>query len=891
MKLTQYLKNNFSAITHQIWRQKKNGYFWAFFLPILIMLVYFIAIGAYPFGQNTIMTVDLGQQYIDFFGYFHDTILKHPTSFFYSFGKDLGGDALGIWSYYLLSPLNLLFLLVSKSHLDVAVIGVTLLKYGLMSWSFYFFSRKTTHLKTNFLLIISLSYALSGFFIANQFNLIWLDAGYLLPLVALGINDLFTKKNSNRYIFSLAAILIINYYMGYMICLFAILYFGYQASINYHTFQDLSKKIRNFIFASIAAACLAAFILLPTLFQLTQSKGTYTVKSIQPRLEYAPLKILTKFNIGAYNFDAVSQGYPNLFIPSMLLALAVLYFFSKNIAFKIRFCAFLITVFLIFSLCFEPLDLLWHGLQFPVWYPYRFSYLVIFWFLVLALEAYAQIDSYPITRLIIPGLLFISIVYSSLYYQKKISYLNFYLIVITALFFIVSLIILGGIINHYPRFNKLFPWLIGFEVIINAYVSLSRIGFISHHDYQEYLSNTEDVIQRLKRKDPDFYRIAKSFQRTNDDPMMLDYNGTDQFNSMLEPKISQLYAKLGQPQSEGDVTYGNGNLFLDALLDIKYYLDLNATSKTANNPSIFKPIGSRADVSSYGVKTKHPNVIVKENPYALALGFLVPKAVFKTELALVNPINNYNAIYQAFSWKKDAGDLFLPFHDYEEKLVNVTKKADHNWATYQKIDKQKPGKIVIKLKPQTNDPYYVSLNGNIGDQDITYQINGHPIQQNKNIHNTVVQSLFQNQQGKVNQYELQFNQKELTLYDFNFYFMASKSFLEQNNALQNQKFQVSSFRDSQIKGKIVVDRANSALFFSIPAVKGWHATVDGKSQKFQTAFGHFLALPLKRGKHEVTLNYEPPYFKIGLTISLLALMFQIGRLTLPRLFKRLKETT
>ncbi len=889
MKTIVQKHTRLGLISKKVFYQNKKSYLLAFFLPILIMLIYFIAIRAYPFGKSSIMTVDLGQQYIDFFGYFHDTILKHPSSFFYSFSKDLGGDTIGLWGYYLLSPLNLLFLFFSKPNLDVAVIIITLIKYGLMSLTFYYFNKKTTTLKNNFLLTISLSYALSGFFIANQFNLIWLDAGYILPLVALGINYIFIKKTSSLYTFSLAAILLINYYMGYMICLFSVLYFCYQASINYHTLKDLSKKIYKFIIESICAAGIAAIIILPIFFQLTQSKGTYTNKIIHIRLEYNPLKILTKFNIGAFNFDEVSQGYPNIYIPSILLALALLYFFSRKIPLKIRLTAFLITVFLFASLCFEPLDLLWHGLQFPVWYPYRFSYLVIFWLLILARDSYTKIKSFTIIQLIIPAILFVSIVYCSFYFQKKISYLNYYLIAVTALFLIISIAILGGIINNYSLSTKLFPWLICFEIVINAYVSLSMIGFISHEDYQKYLVTTGNIIKKIKHNDSKFYRIAKSFQRTNDDAMMLDFNGTDQFNSMLEPKVSHLYAKLGQPQSEGDVTYGNGNVFVDSFLGIKYYLDLKSKSSNQNNVNVYKQIGTRADVNSYGDKFNYSNIVAKENPYALSLGFLVPPTVLKNNLALVNPINNYNVIYKSFSWEKNSDSLFFPFYGYEEKKLNVKKISNSNWSTFQKINDKKPGRIIFKLKPLTDDPYYVSLNGNIGEQNIKYFINNQEIHQNSNINNTVIQSLFQNQKGKTIKYEIKFNQKEITLYDFNFYFMSTKNFLEQNASLQNKQLKISSFSSTQIIGKITVPHQNSILFLSIPAVKGWHASIDGKKQSFDTALDHFLALRLKPGSHRIQINYQPPYFKTGLTITLCSLIFQFGKMILNYKLKKYRK--
>nr|WP_253733341.1 YfhO family protein [Latilactobacillus curvatus] len=49
----------------------------------------------FPFGGQTILTVDLGQQYIDFYAFFRSTLLHHPETFFYSFAKGLGATCLG----------------------------------------------------------------------------------------------------------------------------------------------------------------------------------------------------------------------------------------------------------------------------------------------------------------------------------------------------------------------------------------------------------------------------------------------------------------------------------------------------------------------------------------------------------------------------------------------------------------------------------------------------------------------------------------------------------------------------------------------------------------------------------------------------------------------------
>ena len=47
----------------------------------------------------------------------------------------------------------------------------------------------------------------------------------LLPLIILSIENIIDKDKYLMYIFSLSLMLIANYFIGYMICLFSVLYF------------------------------------------------------------------------------------------------------------------------------------------------------------------------------------------------------------------------------------------------------------------------------------------------------------------------------------------------------------------------------------------------------------------------------------------------------------------------------------------------------------------------------------------------------------------------------------------------------------------------------------------------------------------------------------------
>lgn len=112
-----------------------------FLLPAFIMSIIFIFIGVFPFGDKTLFTIDLGQQYIDFYAEYKHTWSGHLERFIYSFNKSIGGEMTGIWAYYLMSPLNIIFLLTPFRYLDLAVTLLILIRYGLAGWSMGFYLR------------------------------------------------------------------------------------------------------------------------------------------------------------------------------------------------------------------------------------------------------------------------------------------------------------------------------------------------------------------------------------------------------------------------------------------------------------------------------------------------------------------------------------------------------------------------------------------------------------------------------------------------------------------------------------------------------------------------------------------------------------------------------
>ena len=333
---------------------KKNyPLFVGFFVPVTIMLGYFIYRGMYPFGKSSLLTVDLGQQYVDFFAAYRDTLLHDPTKIFYSFSKAIGGEMLGEFAYYLLSPFNLIFLFFKGKTLTAGIMLVTLLKYGCsglaMAWLLQKRNKKTRLVNS----ALAVTYAMMGWFVANQFNLLWLDACVFLPLIIVGFYNLMETAKPACYVLFLGFMIIINYYMAYMICIFLVLFFIWYAFDNFETPKIMLKKAAIFVGSSLLAVGVGCLTLLSTLYTLSVSKGQYMQEKISFKLEYNPIKMVSKLTMGAFNFDQLPSGQPNLFISSLALFAFGLFFFCKKIKLRSRITAFLITCFLILSMCFE----------------------------------------------------------------------------------------------------------------------------------------------------------------------------------------------------------------------------------------------------------------------------------------------------------------------------------------------------------------------------------------------------------------------------------------------------------------------------------------------------------------------------------------------------------
>ena len=127
----------------------------SFAFPCVGMLVVMLISGYIPFGKTSMLYSDMYHQYYPFFVAFRRS-LRQGQSLLYSWSIGMGVDYLGLISYYLASPLNLLSVLVPEKWLLGYFSLLMPIKLGFAGMFFSLFLQKL-YGKKDFSLAVSLT--------------------------------------------------------------------------------------------------------------------------------------------------------------------------------------------------------------------------------------------------------------------------------------------------------------------------------------------------------------------------------------------------------------------------------------------------------------------------------------------------------------------------------------------------------------------------------------------------------------------------------------------------------------------------------------------------------------------------------------------------------------
>lgn len=839
-------------------------------IATFIMLFVYFCYSSYPFGDNTVLRMDLYHQYGPLFTELYDR-LKGGESLIYSWQSGGGSAFIGNFFNYLSSPLSLLVLFFEREAVPSAISIIILVKAVLSAGSFTLYL-KLSHKKSSFVTAgFGLLYAFCGFFLAYYWNLMWLDALYLLPMIAFGIEQIINRKKPTLYLVSLVITMVSNYYMAYIVCIFSALYFLLYFFSNHSITSkfppkklctDKNKGQNRFVtagiifgVASIVAACLCAVTLLPTYQALQSSSAT---AGTFPTDATSYFKFLDFFSnhFAAIDPTIRSSGgdvLPNIYSGVIVLILIPLYMLNSKIRMREKFMHILILALLIVSFNSNILNYIWHAFHFPNDLPYRFSFIYTFIILTMAFRLLMNFKSIKPRDIMYVGMLVALFVVVSektptKYFKDEMT---FYVTIAFTLIY-VGILILAKKKTLVPYVTSLLLLLtISTEIVVgstDSYVISQSLKSYTG-DYAEYDKIFEKIDEREKSK-KSFYRTELTHLKTRMDPSLYGYNGMSTFSSMAYADYSQLQYSLGMFGNRiNSFTYNPQTPVYNSMFALKYFV--NNSDANLNN-EFYRELFSNRDNS----------MTVYENKYFLPIAFCANPTILGWEKTEGNPFSVQNSFIQNAS---GVNDVFTPLKfrsTYFENVEPITF-TENGTFNYTKINESDNGYVTIEITAKSDANIYIyasspsadEMNVVFGEENDNYNFN-EPYIYDLGSHKTGDKitakiNVGTNKESSVTFYAYQIEMDRFeTAYDY----------------LSNGGITIEESDDTSIIGRVTAND-NSILYTSIPYDKGWEVFVDGVKTKTMKIGDSMLGVSVSKGSHDIEMKFTPSGLTIGATVS------------------------
>ncbi len=560
----------------------KYGYLYcSFIMPSALFMMIFIVQGTYPINNSSVLVLDLNGQYVYFFEALRKAIYG-DASLLYSWCGSLGSEFLGVYAYYLASPLSYLVALFPETAMTEAIMVIELIKCGLCGLTMALYLKKTRPRANEMITIaIATMYALCAFGVVMAHNTMWIDALIWLPMITLGIESLINRGRFILLTASLAMSLLSNFYIGYMTCIYVFVYFFYYYFFASHRASTACVEVKapgdnnfygeRFHFiktfarmggAAVIAVLLAAVIILPTAYSLSLGKSEFsttdwsfvlfrTDASKNLFFKITPLDFITKMFIASYDtvrrdlvYNGISYpGLPFLYCGMLALLLVPAYFLSKRVNRRQKVGAGLILGFFFLSMLISPIDIIWHGFQNPNWLNFRYAFMFSFLMLVFSHRALELWHTVKFKKTVITAAVWGALVLLCAFFTPKMfdrSYARR-----EALFILLPLAFLGVYVlmhffllrvrkNAVARASVLatLAVVICVEMFIGALLNSTSLGedvtFSPKYTrkdgswlegYDNFLDKLRPTVNRIQETDNSFYRMEKGDGYLLSDPV------------------------------------------------------------------------------------------------------------------------------------------------------------------------------------------------------------------------------------------------------------------------------------------------------------------------------------------------------------------------------------
>lgn len=829
-------------------------YVYTFLACLLSICAVFVINEVSPFGEKSLLYSDFYHQYGPMMGELRDRVLE-GRGLVYSFNMGIGLPFFRNFFNYLSSPFNIILFLFNKENLVMAfsiIIGLKAVTSGVSM--VYYLSKK---FKSNSYSLIALGvlYAFSSWFVAYFWNIMWLDGMIFLPLIVLGIERIVDERKCGLYTVSLFAMMFANYFIAFMICIFSVVYFLVYSILEFKAdgkgkkdaFISYVKTCMRFIGASVLAAMIGAFFLLPM--------GKSMV-SISATGDSVPSEQYYKFEVEDYLFSHFSGvdstvfssdplNSPNVSCGVVALTLVFLFILNPRVDLKVKLGYIILLGFFIAAFFVPQLDFMLHAFHVPNDLPYRYSFIYSFILIVMAGYALINMEQQRVRDFVLVGVGLMAV----LIYLKFDSWVGLQDGMTIQNMIVLVLVVAICLIGH---FKKHYGTVFGLALMVlcctDAILSTDQnwkldIGVDSFYEnYDERMAELEYIRSEDKEK---FYRIDSLDYMTLNDGSWYGYNGVSTFSSMVYKNLAVLQANLGIPGNLINSFYYNETTpIYDLMFDVKYI------------------IGTMNDSERYGDYQYFDTDTVSNFYYTVGPVFGVRKELKNWTTVDESPLK-----IQSDYIEKATGieGVLKIIDDFEEEIL-----GEENGRTVVKYSFKNPGDNMYFYSDNIDiDAFVIGDCLYYNDEDFG----------SYNLETEFLNFLYTSDYGSSDErYIINIDSSEevvdiIVAYrdyysrGFELYYIDHEKFLEAYDFLEKSKLIIDNFEEDDIKGRIKL-KEDMLVYTSIPYDEGWHVYIDGEEVKNQKVGGALLSFDCSSGEHRIELQYRIPYLLHGSVVSL-----------------------
>lgn len=851
--------------------RRLGGYVLPGAITLAVMCIVLIFKGIWPFGANRIDYYDNMQQVAPLYSHLWD-VLHGEASLWFDWYTGLGTNvSMSVSAFSMLSPFNLLLLLVPRNLILESMSIYTIVKMVFMAVAMYaYICRKFPRLSYTLKTAFALMYAFCAYVLLyGSCFTCWMDIVAFFPILMMGYDIMMEKGKKALYIAILALIFIINYYVSAMILVY-ILFVSAAYIFTKCGKAERKNKVWALGTGTICGLGLSAFILLPVFMQLSSSqRGNSDSNGIIGR--YIGWLKSSVVNDGAMS---AAQRWLMLLGVSFAIALVIVGLRKYWSDRKERNYNLIVIGLMAALMAVEAVNLMWHFGSY-CGYTLRNGFLIEFSLIVTG-AGYAEKMFHEKKAnkklLVVEALCGLVICGGFVALYNNITKITDLTATITGLSLVAIMTTVYAVvmIKRREQFNyKNILIMVAAEVFIAAYALVGPPKFYVYAPFQygDYVQEANMVCEDFDIEPSVTDRITNPDISLNANyPLIIKRSALSSFTAALQADTQGWAYSFGYSKFFWWLLDSGGTVFTESMFHVT-----NAVSINELDSELYSLTDTSGEYKYY------------ESKYQLPFATAVNSSLAEEDFG-GNFISQHNIFYSALM--PDSGELMTQVSVNKESAKAVTK--DYEAVSY---SAHISGKQAVYAVVKDKDDWGNSANVSKLFESLKVYINGEEVYAPTfgDLHNTKYPHDYNNNLLYLGCFEnetitVRVEYKRRELINQSDFILAQLSMEKMDGLVEEYsgKQCETHYTNDSITIKIKGTKTENMAVVPIVYSDNFKITVNGKEAEGKSLAGLFTGIELSEGDNEIVMTFVPKGRNAGLLITLTFLIICLAGLVIGR---------